>query len=1207
MATPSTADALRLAGNLRFLVGGVSTDDLIGEFVKGIRDGRITYQDMLGVEREEALGEIELPTALTEQAVGGPLTPTGVGNWHAYETTELIQPEHTYEFLMQKGADSSVLLPTIAFTGKELIQDVPVTDNAAGDGYDPNTEQNHLGVVHGATTSGSNTVHVAHLARQPGDTTDSLLLHFQSTTYRVHSLIRRPGIPGPKGDKGDPGDASIPDNSIHPTQAQADTQTRKKVWRERLGSARILVAITLPDFDDTNDGDIVIISQDVASGLSFVDVGAPTTEVTSAQSTDVIMALTIAGQRRWARLGNLLGSRRVLLDVEAASADTVDKIVLRDENAYLTETYVAHEGTSAAATFVDYSSPRYIGALNADPEAFSHTDGQWYYNFVNHQARVVVNTNPLNPQQPVLRWTDANLSNLIASGTYRGDWPDDAEATKHIAARFDYYFNRTTVRLRRATSYTAPGGAITEQRFKRLGEARDVATAQRTAEAARNYAEQEGQRLEGDIQQSSFHVSLLWPDGTSQPLSYMNTRTIGELFQRNDDGALAVQNARSPIGFQIEGYIRGFDGIANLRALRINGAVARDNSALGIEERISGGHFNLVGHPSNRDLGNIIGSIGQGQIAFAIEYTINGQDGIHEVRLPVDTRAPRELPDRVPYIHPEYLLDDIYRRVSELRVEESAQIWETLTDGLAQIAGISAASATGMAILGGTFDPTTIPPAVVWGYTFTQAADASQRIVLLARIPINAVDREDQLDDRFRVQIARTAHPTVTTTVGGPIAQGDNFYYLHVGGANANAGDRVVFTLQQLTNPFRTIYNDKLGPRAIASIPGGGGGGGGIDQAARDAAAAAQSIADAALPATGGTMTGPLILSGDPAANLHASTKQYVDNLLATIRDNLLVDNPTSPIAPTDANADKILVRGGRLYENVLHSATDPVVTYRDFTQADWRTAIGDNNAEWGGAVQTSTASQHPANYGIYSIPGGHFEFRVGSGFPAFFRVFNMPNWRGAASDKLGADERVTAVGDITYYGGTVRVVTAFTAGTSRSRTWTPIVSVPADQSVTADKLAPGVIRAYADQVATPAAGDRFFFTDENQPGDPLRYVQMASLASAMGVRTRFETVVGASPATLPAGTYKIAGMLRVTDNGEFYFPFDLLISQLATTDRTFYFDTHNPGATSNATAIFITARYNPSSRALTYSVRASALSMTTALTLESLVAIGEV
>ena len=48
--------------------------------------------------------------------------------------------------------------------------------------------------------------------------------------------------------------------------------------------------------------------------------------------------------------------------------------------------------------------------------------------------------------------------------------------------------------------------------------------------------------------------------------------------------------------------------------------------------------------------------------------------------------------------------------------------------------------------------------------------------------------------------------------------------------------------------------------------------------AANAAAAAAQTTANAALPKSGGTMTGALTLSGDPTGNLQAATKQYVDN-----------------------------------------------------------------------------------------------------------------------------------------------------------------------------------------------------------------------------------------------------------------------------------------------------------------------------------------
>lgn len=55
-------------------------------------------------------------------------------------------------------------------------------------------------------------------------------------------------------------------------------------------------------------------------------------------------------------------------------------------------------------------------------------------------------------------------------------------------------------------------------------------------------------------------------------------------------------------------------------------------------------------------------------------------------------------------------------------------------------------------------------------------------------------------------------------------------------------------------------------------------GGTGEDATARAAAAAAQTTADAALPKTGGTMSGKIILDGNPTENLHAATKQYVDD-----------------------------------------------------------------------------------------------------------------------------------------------------------------------------------------------------------------------------------------------------------------------------------------------------------------------------------------
>ena len=69
--------------------------------------------------------------------------------------------------------------------------------------------------------------------------------------------------------------------------------------------------------------------------------------------------------------------------------------------------------------------------------------------------------------------------------------------------------------------------------------------------------------------------------------------------------------------------------------------------------------------------------------------------------------------------------------------------------------------------------------------------------------------------------------------------------------------------------------NDVWTPTDVAT----GGGDGGTDTTARNAAAAAQATADAALPKAGGTMTGKIVLDGAPTANLHPATKAYADTI----------------------------------------------------------------------------------------------------------------------------------------------------------------------------------------------------------------------------------------------------------------------------------------------------------------------------------------
>lgn len=54
------------------------------------------------------------------------------------------------------------------------------------------------------------------------------------------------------------------------------------------------------------------------------------------------------------------------------------------------------------------------------------------------------------------------------------------------------------------------------------------------------------------------------------------------------------------------------------------------------------------------------------------------------------------------------------------------------------------------------------------------------------------------------------------------------------------------------------------------------------------------------LQLAGGTMTGPLVLSGDPTANLGAATKQYADTHL----------NRTTAVNAADTNYVSLMARG---------------------------------------------------------------------------------------------------------------------------------------------------------------------------------------------------------------------------------------------------------------------------------------------------------
>jgi hypothetical protein len=147
--------------------------------------------------------------------------------------------------------------------------------------------------------------------------------------------------------------------------------------------------------------------------------------------------------------------------------------------------------------------------------------------------------------------------------------------------------------------------------------------------------------------------------------------------------------------------------------------------------------------------------------------------------------------------------------------------------------------------------------------------------------------------------------------------------------------------------------------------------------------AATQAALDAKLALVGGTMTGLLILSGDPAADLGAATKQYVDSAVDTLSTSIsgklsttggtltgfltLDADPTSDLhAATkayvdDAAADKVNLAGDTMTgflilhadpSSAMHAATKQYVD----GPSGYQTTVGGSSTYAGKVVRTNAS-----------------------------------------------------------------------------------------------------------------------------------------------------------------------------------------------------------------------------------------------------------
>ena len=184
----------------------------------------------------------------------------------------------------------------------------------------------------------------------------------------------------------------------------------------------------------------------------------------------------------WRDLGDALAAylarnpitieQRVLVDVPA-SEDTRDKLIVEDSQIYTTIDRVVHEQTPADAEF---ETIRFDLGYFSDESALDarfYRPGRFYYNFAKYTPRVVryVSGNS-GPKE----WQDGDAADLVANITADvGHFPTDEEATPHVAAVGNVYYNEQLRTYRRVTSFTAGAGPVRQPQRLRQANEDDVA------------------------------------------------------------------------------------------------------------------------------------------------------------------------------------------------------------------------------------------------------------------------------------------------------------------------------------------------------------------------------------------------------------------------------------------------------------------------------------------------------------------------------------------------------------------------------------------------------------------------------------------------------------------------------------------------------------------------------------------------------------
>ena len=981
MATPAGADALRLAGDIRFLAGGLRTDDLIGAFVKDISSaGVVTLQMSDGSEVTRDVGvstgleTYTLPSKTSTSAGAGAIAILN------YTLAEI------------QAVDSEFDAPTGEFLLSAALADHSVFQVVHA-GWDATNNRVQVFLKHVA--SGGNQAYT-------GTVTLTVLRGSVAPGGGANPVAVRDALSTLIGDQRFSAEHV---KDIGPATIEAGNAALKKAWREILLAARITVGNTLPGAAETNVGDVHVFTLPVLDGLAWRDIADQSTVIDSAQAGDIGLYLTGLG---WVRVGNVLsggggGTDETARMAAAAAAEAAQEAIggvvsnsgrladvehrTSDIDAVVAgSTWGAAPAAEAQITVIAPTNSLRAAILDRSFDPANLAGDEVWANAVNTTAENDI---------VLLRLRDG-LDNIRYRYT-SGGAPEPILANARLPNGDDtwtYY----------SLGQFASGLAVVLQ--KRV----DVFHTQYKGELAGRALEQVEDAIEAHEPPRTITFDPpVW--GKSE-----HARTF--LVTLNNFRATPALARVDKIRMTIQGSILGTIGWTFATGPRVLA-------------------FPLAAGPALDNISN--NSIGETVLGTLTFHATGGaaaasSNQVDQIPFSLEIVAPADVPtpgsSTVVIEHPR-----VFHALASATPDPSDNTRVSI-DFTPNEAGLTPVANSLF-----TFTWNVNPNLSLYRATMaprgTPSADAT--VVSLAdRASSGSISNSSDLvsGTTYLARFGGAGIVILTQLQDAPESEGGGSSGVGAGRSNVilapiAGADEAGATSVVLPADFATYKTLSLGFWDNSQNR----------TTALDFATALLAAQDSTPAGFSGLAAGFLQIGWDSSTRTltlpgGANGDAF---LFAELHDgagnNLLIDNPAAPIPASAENSGMLLYRAGRLYRNEHLHYADPTATYRDFTTSDLPEGF-----TWGGAVQINPSpSSVLDNRVIYSIPAGRAERKITGGGRAWWVAYTLPNWRGPFADESAADGVVTAVGQTVYFGGKVQVVATYTPRQPDRYHWVPL------------------------------------------------------------------------------------------------------------------------------------------------------------------------